>query len=466
METLPFALIVILAGVLSSGDGMLRTLMLCCLFGATATLSLPGLGGAPITPAVLLLPFLFWRALQDRGLGNVVQQVAFPSAGFWLMLLVIWGVLSALFVPRLFAGATLVFSTDRGFITGPQVQLQPLKPSSTNLTQSAYAIGGLMAFVAVRSLLQAEGRMSKFRDAVLLLGVVNCLAALLDLAELKLGLPSLLTLVRNANYAILTGAEVGGLVRISGTFPETSAFSAFTLPIFAFSACLWHAGVRKGRSGGVALASLVLLLLSTSSTAYAALLVYGMTVACFLVACTMLDVKLPRLGKAVLLLWTVAVAVCLVILLRPDFVDRVWQFFEITLFKKMDSDSGIERGSWNLQAWTNFIDTYGVGTGLGSARSSSFLLVLLSNLGVIGCLLFGAFLLTAFRSAFGAGSGHDVAVARAAGLAALAALIAASISATVFDLGMAFYAYAAAAAAPLLATERRAAAQVRRRAHA
>ncbi len=454
METLPFALIVILAGVLSSGDGMLRTLMLCCLFGATATLALPGLGGAPITPAVLLLPFLFWRALQDRGLRSTVHQVAFPSAGFWLLLLVIWGLLSALFLPRLFAGTTLVFSTDRGFITGPQVQLLPLKPSSTNLTQSAYAIGGLVAFVAVRSLLQAEGRMSKFRDAVLLLGIVNCVAALLDLAEQRLGVPSLLALVRNANYAILTGQEVSGMARISGTFPETSAFSAFTLPIFAFSACLWNAGIRRRYSGVVALSSLVLLLLSTSSTAYAALLVYGVTVAACLIGRSMLNIKLPRLGKAALLLWTVAVAVCIVMLLRPDLVDRVWQFFEITLFKKMDSASGIERGSWNLQAWINFIETYGVGTGLGSARSSSFLLVLLSNLGAIGCLLFALFLLTAFHSAFGSGDGHDATVAKAAGLAALAALIAASISATVFDLGMAFYAYVAAAAAPMLAAER------------
>lgn len=456
METLPFALIVILAGTLSSGDGMLRTLMLCCLFGATATLALPGLGGAPIVPAVLLLPFLFLRALRDRGPGDLVRQAAFPSAGFWLMLLVIWGVLSALFLPRLFIGDTLVFSTDRSFVTGPQVQLQPLKSSSTNLTQSAYAIGGLMVFVAVRSLLQVEGRMDKFRDAVLLLGTVNCLAALLDMAELNLGLPSLLTYVRNANYAILSGAEVGGLIRISGTFPETSAFSAFTLPILAFSACLWHAGIRRRYSGSVALVSLTLLLLSTSSTAYAALLVYCTMVAAYLLIRTTLGLVQPRLGSLALMMWAAAVAACLVYLLRPDVLDRVWQFFEVTLFTKIGSDSGIERGSWNRQGWINFLETYGVGTGLGSARTSSFLLVLLSNVGALGAMLFAAFMLTTFKSAFGNRQGHDGIVARAAALAAIAALIAASISATVFDLGMAFYAYAAAASAPLLNRERQA----------
>jgi hypothetical protein len=108
----------------------------------------------------------------------------------------------------------------------------------------------------------------------------------------------------------------------------------------------------------------------------------------------------------------------------------------------MDSSSALERGSWNAQAWQNFIDTWGVGTGLGSARASSYPLVLASNLGVLGLLLYAAFLAHVF---FGTTQGAVEPIVGASRRAVLAALIAACISAVVFDLGLAFYAYAAAA---------------------
>jgi hypothetical protein len=63
----------------------------------------------------------------------------------------------------------------------------------------------------------------------------------------------------------------------------------------------------------------------------------------------------------------------------------------------------------------------------------------------VGTLVRGAFLST----------GQDRGpVARAAGHAVLTSLIAASVSGTVFDLGLAFYAFAAAAAAGLGQGER------------
>ena len=436
MDGLPFAAIVLLVGAFARAENMLAALLLCCLFGATATVALPG--GAPITPAVLLLPFVVQRALTERGLNASLRPLA-AGAGLWLALLVLWGVLSAIFLPRVFADATLVRGTDRALMSG--VQLLPLHPLSTNLTQTAYALGGLGAFVAVRALLAAPGRLAKFADAALLLAAANVGAALINLAELYLGVPSVLQYVRNAGYAILVGGEIGGLLRISGTFAETSAFSAFSLPLFAFCASLWAAGVRKRESGVLAAATLLLLLGSTSSTAYASLAVYAV---CLGAAAGLRALwTTPRFGTVALLLWSAAVAVCLVLLLRPEIGQRVLDYLQLTLVRKMDSSSALERGSWNAQAWQNFIDTWGVGTGLGSARASSYPLVLASNLGVLGVLLYAAFLAHVF---FGATQGGEVdPIVRASRRAVLAALIAACISAVVFDLGLAFYAYAAAA---------------------
>jgi hypothetical protein len=99
------------------------------------------------------------------------------------------------------------------------------------------------------------------------------------------------------------------------------------------------------------------------------------------------------------------------------------------------------RSSANNQAWSNFIDTYGLGVGLGTTKASSFAIVLVSNLGVIGAGLFLAFLGNVLR----APGAESSAVVRAARAAVLAALIAACTSGTVFDLGVAFFAFAAAA---------------------
>jgi hypothetical protein len=269
-------------------------------------------------------------------------------------------------------------------------------------------------------------------------------------------MPSLLASVRNAGYAILVGGEVGGLQRISGTFAESSGFAAFALPLFAFTVTLWRERVRTWTSGLLALATFALLLLSTSSTAYATLAAYVALVWLAGTWQTLTRHEPMQLGKGIWLLWGAAVTACVLLLLRPEFADRLAEFFGVTIVRKLDSLSGLERTAWNQQAWTNFLDSRGLGVGLGSARASSFVLVLLSNVGVAGAMLFLLFLGCLLLAPDPTDALHRAdpqarAVQRAARHAVLAAVIAATVSAVVFDLGLSFYAFAAAAAAPTLA---------------
>jgi hypothetical protein len=433
-----FTPLVCVAGMLLSGCGALYAQMLFCLFGGSAALLFPALGGATVTPALLNLPFLMLHAWRERSPVEPLRQV--PRAGFWLAVLAAWGVLGALYLPRLFEGQLQILTIDRAAVDDGAV-LYPLHPVSGNLTQTGYALAGASAFFAFRALLSKPGRLERFRTAVLVLAGLNGLAALWSLCEYHLGAPPLLDSIRSAGYGINRAYESGGLLRIAGTFPETSAFSTFTLPLFAFSLSLWLHGSRTLPAAGVAFGSLALLLASTSATAYAGLAGY---LACFCLgllwrAYARGDV--PRLSS-------LAMSSCVILLLMGlaysfelEVSVRVSSFFEETLVRKLDSYSGVERGSWNRQAWSNFVDTYGLGVGLGSARASSFPLVLLSNVGCVGTLLFLAFLKHVLwvprRSAVGP-------IACAARQAVLAALIGASVSATVFDLGIAFFAFAAA----------------------
>ena len=442
-----FAFIVIAASLWASGTRMITVFVVACLFGGSAAASLPGLGGAPLTPAVFALPFLLVQTVRTCGLRNALRPVA-TGPGVALALMVTWGVLGAVLLPRIFLGETFVNTTDRNsFSLG--VSLIPLRPNSTNITQACYVIGGAGAFFLMSALLARDEGLARFRNAVLLLTALNCLAAFINLAEHHLGFPSVMEYVRNAEYAVMDGGEVGGLVRISGTFPETSAFSAFTLPLFAFAASLRRSGQCTKVTGWLALTSLALLAFSTSTTAYASLLVYFGCLAVVVTWRVVWQGKIPVWGLPAALTGGGLAIVCCVVLLKPEVLAAVQDFFQATLLRKLESSSGVERSSWNVQAWQNFLDTYGLGAGLGSARASSFPMVLLSNLGAIGATLFAVFVVQVLRAAFVPSAQPADAVARAAGHAVMATLIAFAISGTVFDLGIAFYVFAAAAASPV-----------------
>lgn len=447
MSIEPFFFVVLLAGLIASDAAALYAQIAFCLFGATAALSLPALGGATIAPAPLFLPFFVIRAVRNRGLAWFAHSI--PRAGIWLGLLALWGVISALLLPRAFAGRTQILTVDRT-LSDQQVALYALHPVSGNITQPAYLVGSLLAFLAARALLVDGVRMRWLRNAVLLLGTLNICAALLNLGEFWLNLPKILSYLRSASYAVFDAYEEAGLVRIQGTFAETSSFSSFTLPLFAFAANCWLHRIRPAYSGFVAVVSLILLLASTSGTAYLGLSLY-LGILCAVLATRWLSEGTSRAAPILFLLALIGIAIFYIISFEPRVVARVAEFFEFTVWNKLQSQSGLERTSWNRQAWTNFLETGGVGVGLGSARASSFPLVLLSNLGVIGLILFLGFMLQVLRPSSGAST--DAPVSSAARHGALASLIAASVSGTVFDLGILFYIFAAAATASVPATQ-------------
>jgi hypothetical protein len=436
-----FALIVVVGGLLVSRAGAIYLQIVLCLFGAAAAISLPALGGAVITPATLFLPFLMARAWAESRRRGYLRRI--PATGGWLALLVLWGVVGAIFIPRIFAHQTDILTVDRsGRVEG--VSLFPLRPVSGNLTQSGYAIGAMCAFLSMRVLLERPGRLEKFRDAVLALTALDCLAAFINLAEYHLGLPSILAYVRTA-YAVFDAYEIEGtgLMRIAGTFPETSGFCGFTLPLFAFTFSLWLNGVRPTYSGALAFITLLLLVFSTSTTAYVGLTAYACIAGFMLIWRGYVRGTIPRFGVLVAAVLLALALVGSAFVLETGIADEVTEYFQITVFNKLDSASGQERSSWNRQAWENFLDTYGVGVGLGSARASSYLLVLLSNVGILGTLLFFGFFTAVLRGPRNESTPNPI--AEGSRQAVLASLVAAAIAGGVFDLGIAFYAYAAAA---------------------
>jgi hypothetical protein len=163
-----------------------------------------------------------------------------------------------------------------------------------------------------------------------------------------------------------------------------------------------------------------------------------------LVARLLMHGSLPRLRSLFVLASGFTAVLCLVLIASPEPLARATSFFDATVMRKLNSSSGVDRAAANQLAWSDFLATYGLGVGLGSTRASSFALVLLSNLGILGAVGFVGFFVNVLRSPATDDSSESV-TARAARQAVLAGLIGACVVGTVFDLGIAFYCFAAAA---------------------
>lgn len=449
-----FALLVVLSGCFAPHEQRLGWMLVWSLFGASAAAILTSLGGNPVTPALAMLPFVMWSWLRLPHPTWRPPHVAGPSAAagvrpmgptFWLGLCIAWGALTALFMPRLLSGSTQVYTTQKAVTGKGLVQLLPLQPSSGNVTQLGYAMAGLLCFVCARQLASLPDGLQRLRQAMSWLAALLLLSVLLNLGETYGGLDTGLSLVRNGGYAVMVGGEQGGLQRITGPFSEASAFASFTLPVFAFHASLWLQGERGRACGTVALWLLLVILMATSSTGYVALGLY----ATGLVALRLPHVLAPsalRLWRSLAILGLLGLVVlAAAALFRQGAADKLLHFFNTVLGQKLQSSSGMERMQWNLQGLRNLVDSYGLGVGLGSTRASSYLIMLLANLGVIGTLLYAAFVWQVFTAPRGPADPEAERIRTAFRHAFAAALCAAVVSGTVFDRGQAFFVYAAAA---------------------
>ena len=448
----PIGVAAIIAGFLSLIAGLpfaTFALLLSTLFGSSAALMLPVLGNANVQPAHLLLGFFVITAL-SRGIGTKAMLAAarFPRPGFWLALTVIYGVISAFYFPRLFAGVTEVFGLRTDNIGN--VVLSPLAPTSGNVTQTVYFIGDLACFLTLSA--YASGRDGKrvVGRALLACGVANLCFAFLDLATYATHTTEIMHPIRNATYRLLNDTEAVGLKRIVGSFSEASAFGFATLGLFGFATRLWLEGVYQRIAAPVAIASLIALTFSTSTTAY---LGTGIFLAVTLIGslAKMLAGRANHHTVTFVLMMPMVVAVIVgVVLLNEPLRLYLDQAVSTLFFNKLSSSSGIERAAWNAQALTNFFDTYGLGSGVGSLRASSLVLAVLGSIGIAGAFLYAAFMLGILVQAGPSAAKQlrlSAAIQHAARSACLAMLMAATFTSSLVDLGLQFFALAALACA-------------------
>jgi hypothetical protein len=362
------------------------------MFGAAAAMLI---GSANIQPAHLFLLFLALATLSWRQkLRVALRALKFPQPGFWLACLVLYGIATGFFSPRLLARATEIIplGVSEYPSSGGAV---PLGPVSSNFTQAVYLTADLLCFLMIVAVGSTRSGFAAVVTGLICYAFGNVIFALLDLATSATGTEQLLQYFRNARYTFHDNDTVAGMKRIVGSWPEASAFAGTTVGVLGFTGTMWLCARSSRWTGPLSLASLILVVWSTSSTGLFAaplclIILYVTAVARSGVRQT------SRHSNAIaLLVPPIVVAAVLVIVLNDALYKAIWDYIDLLILSKSTSSSGVERGSWNTYAFQNFLDSSGLGVGLGTARTSSFPLALLSNVGVPGTIFFLLFAVSA-----------------------------------------------------------------------
>jgi hypothetical protein len=441
------ALLIGTAGIFCEPAFVVRVFFCSTLLGSAAAFTLPALGATSIQPAHLFLGFFAFKLMGSGNPKGLKAGLAIGRPGFWLMLALIWSVLSAYFLPRIFAGQTFVFPTRT---TGYTL---PLEPGTSNLTQSVYLIGDFVFLILLYGYAATRVGRRVMEDAALLCVALNLVFAALDLVTFYTNTAEILSFIRNANYGLLNDTELGGSKRIVGSFVEASSFGAMTLGYFAFSGKLWLEGVHPRLTLILAGLSFGSLLLSTSSTAIIGLGAFLIVAYLHTIFNAVRRPPNPQTWWFIAGTPIAAPLVMVAIALNESSSIHVGGLLNELVFNKLSSESGIERSSWNAQGLQNFIDTFGFGVGNGSMRASSFPVSVLASVGIVGALTMGLFLVTVFLSGLKGGANPvRNAYRNAAKYACLAWLIAATVSGALIDLGLPFFAFAALACSPVVSS--------------
>lgn len=445
-------------GFVTSDRAMLLAVGAFMPLEVAAAINLPAAGNLSVLCAQLLLILALARAVlvSYTRHGRFVAP-KMPVSGLILAALVFYAFVSSYFFPRLMTGITEVFTLSRGVAI---TRLVPLAPSSGNITQPAYLMASALLFLLVYDAVRANLRLGFSLIAVI--AGVTAAFALLDMVSLYLPLSAVWDQIRTANYAIMPTQTIAGIKRVIGGNPEPSSFSTNAVCLFGFYASLFLSGNQQ-RHLLAAAGFLVLTLLALASTGFVALAAVGVALAA---GSGLRFVKLG-IGRRVLTVALIATpfaaAAALILVNTPAATDLIDRVLQQLIFGKLETSSGEERLTWTRQGFQNFMDTYGLGVGLGSNRSNGLVAVVLSQIGAPGAILFAAFLATSFMRSLTRTSAQTLDPAaglfRAARTAAFAVLVAGMASGTRVDLGPIWFTMVGVAvAAHEIAAERRRAA--------
>jgi len=360
---------------------LLQLLLVAAIFEAAAAFVIGGLGFQPaLVPAVLFIGFVSLQLL--LGVGYPGQQQALRLLQPFI-LVAIWGVVSSVLLPRFFEGRVFVWPQK----ALPPFVLSPLEPSPSNLNQDFYLIiNSVLLVLAAIYLTKSRIDLKSVIRAYFLAGFLAAFIAIWQFANKLAGIPYPEDfLYSNPGWAILTGQAIGAIPRINGTFSEPSALGGYMAAAACSTGWLLIQGHRDGIVRALFLTSLGGVLLSTSATGFASLAVAAAGIAAFALLTGSLHLISGALRIALPMALLLGVLAMTASIVQPEIITSVGTVID-SVVTKQGSASYEDRTSSDVDSLQATLDSYGLGAGWGSNRSSSLIPGLLAGVGVPGVL--------------------------------------------------------------------------------
>ncbi len=348
-------------------------------FAAAAVLVIGSYGISPgLIPTALFIVFVVLKLLFGTRYPaeRLVVKVFLP-----FILVAAWALISSIIMPRLFESDIYVWPQK---ISNFMV-ISPLAPNSGNYTQDAYlTAAAALAVLAGIYLTRDDFDLGRLLNVYFVSGIMVALISLWQFVGNMAGLwfPTDFFL-SNPGWALLSDESVGSIIRITGPFSEPSALASYLCGIVGGAGWL----ILNGHQGmlprvTLALAAFVVLL-STSTTGYVALALMAAVLGIYTALTGSPGLrKRTALGFAAVTLFGVACVVTVPVML-PGVAQTVETITTATL-NKQQSSSYTDRTGADKDSIRAAVQSYGLGVGWGSDRSSSLIPGLLAGVGAIG----------------------------------------------------------------------------------
>lgn len=383
LSTILFAIIGI--GLFFLGlESILTALIISSVLQAVAFINI---GDSPI-----ILYYFFGSLFIVRGFLDLIwkQRAIMWTQGrnaplIYLILFVFLAIVGVFVLPNLFFGL-LVYSPRLG-IDDQVNNMTRLAFDSANLNQAAQLLVNALIFLIIW--LRPISPSIYIRAILIAWGLV-IFFALWQLLANSVGIyfPSdyLYTV---DGWSLGTDQLIGSFSRVNSSFVEPSALATYLTGMYGFFLIWWIKRPTWAILSCVLL-TIFAMMITVSSTAYLGILFILLAV---LLGFGLLPLfKSGWLDKSVGIIFFVLLGISCLLLMLWLSSEEVRELINVVLLQKSDGDSFGVRFDADIQSAYILWQTYGLGVGLGSNRPSSFLLFLLSNVGVLGFVLFGLFI--------------------------------------------------------------------------
>ena len=391
--------LVALYAFVSRGPVLLYLFFITIPLGSFAVVPAELTGGLTFTAQPILSLLLIARVLATKGGADFMLTGALRLkrmgllADFWLVCL-----LTTAMMPFLFRGLVEVIPF-RGDDLSEAVLLAP---TVQNISQLTYLSISIFSIFALSLILRSKSDRQIALKALCWGAAVTVLTGLVDYATQYLPIEFLLTPFRTASYALLTDVEVMGGKRVIGLMPEASSYGSVSLAFLAATLFFRRAMVdpfyRNLFAPVVIVLTALFCFLSTSSATYLGLIILAVAFAgdslvrAFMAGREARSQRGGLIGELNIIVGAI-ILIGFVALIQPDVLNPVYDLFDRMVLQKTDSASFEERGYWRATAAAAVWDTYGLGVGVGSTRSSSNFVAIFAATGVLGGLLFYGFVI-------------------------------------------------------------------------